>query len=184
IRVAYTPMKFTGSGKVNESYSFGKIIVNAKDRIDAKLRANQVDLTLAYDIPFVQTATREKLNIDAGANVKIIDGYLRVNDETRNEEDSKSRTIPVPMAYVSGCFKPVNFASISASGNWIGYSGNQFYDVSGEAKVYPLMMTNSKASSLFVGAGYRYQRLKIDDVSDVSSDVKVKGPFVEAGFEF
>ncbi len=181
VKVQYTAMKFTGSGVVNTSFTFGNITVPTKSYVDSKLRANQVDITLTYGVPFIGTATAGKFRANWGFNVKVIDGYARVKyyNPTTGErgEDSKSATIPVPMAHLDFEVRPVNLVGIEASGNFIGYGGSKFYEYTVEGKVYPI-------KHLFVGVGYRYQRLKIDDISDVSSDLKVKGMFAEAGFRF
>ncbi|TCK06535.1 TIGR04219 family outer membrane beta-barrel protein [Phorcysia thermohydrogeniphila] len=177
IRVQYTPMKFSGRGIVSKEFSFGNITVRANDLVESELEANQIDVTLYYGVPFLGTLTAGKLNLNAGINVKVIDGYAKVRDLTRGIEESKSATIPVPMLHLAGSIKPIDSISFEFSGNWIGYSGSQFYETVGELKVFP-------AKHLFIGTGYRYQRLKIDDISDVSSDLKIKGFFAEAGFLF
>ena len=180
VKVRYTPMRFTGSGYATTTFTFGNITVPAGTKVDSKLEANQVDVTLTYNFPLVGTATGGRVNLQWGLNVKVIDGYAKVKylDPTSGwKEDSKSATIPVPMAHLEGELRPIDLIGLSFEGNWIGYSGSQFYDLVGELKVYPV-------KRLFVGAGYRYQRLKIDDISDVSADLKVKGPFFEAGFVF
>jgi outer membrane protein len=177
VRIQYTPMSFSGSGKVSGSFTFGDIEVNGKDSVESKLETNQIDVTLYYHLPFLRTVSSGKVDLKAGVNVKVIDGYVKVRDITKGQEESKSATIPVPMAHLSGKIRPVDLIALEFSGNWIGYSGSQFYETIGELKVYPV-------ENLFVGAGYRYQRLKIDDISDLSTDIKVKGMFVEAGFRF
>ncbi|MEO2065559.1 MAG: TIGR04219 family outer membrane beta-barrel protein [Desulfurobacteriaceae bacterium] len=182
VKVRYTPMKFTGSGIATTTFTFGKLTVPAKSKVSSKVEANQYDVILTYNFPFIKTATANKLNLQWGINVKVIDGYAKVkySDPTSPggwKEDSKSATIPVPMAHLEGEVRPVSLFGLSFEGNWVGYSGSQFYDVVGEFRIYP-------HKNLFVGIGYRYQRLKLDDISDVSSDLKVKGAFAEAGFTF
>jgi outer membrane protein len=181
LKVQYTQMKFSGSGVVNSSFVFGNIVVPTKSYVDSKLRANQVDFTLTYGVPFLGSLSGGRVKVNWGANVKVIDGYVKVKyyNPTTNQsgEDSKSKTIPVPMLHLDGQIRPVEFLGFEAEGNWVGYSGNQFYDVKGEVKFYPIKHG-------FVGLGYRYQRLKIDDIGGVSSDLKVKGAFAEAGFYF
>ena len=179
VKVRYTPMRFTGSGYATTTFTFGNITVPAGTKVDSKLEANQFDVALTYNFPVIGKIG-DKFNLQWGLNVKVIDGYAKVRyfDPTSGwKEDSKSATIPVPMAHLEGEIRPVNLFGLSFEGNWIGYSGSQFYDLVGEFKVYPV-------KHLFIGVGYRYQRLKIDDISDVSSDLKVKGAFAEAGFTF
>ncbi len=181
IKFQYTAMRFSGSGIVNTSFTFGNITVPSKSYVDSKLEANQADITLTYGFPFIKTLTAGKFSANWGLNLKVIDGYVRVkyyNPATGTRgEDSKSATIPVPMAHLDFELRPIDLLGFEASGNFIGYGGSKFYEYTVEGKVYPV-------KHLFVGVGYRYQRLKIDDISDVSSDLKVKGMFAEAGFRF
>ena len=179
IRVQYTPMKFSGKGEVKEEFSFGNITVTKSDTVESELEANQTDVTLYYGVPFLGLVTAGKLNLNAGINVKVIDAYVRV--KTSTQEESKSATIPVPMLHLSGKLRPVSSISFEFLENWIGYSGSQFYETTAEIKFYPL---SNPVADLFVGVGYRYQRLKIDDISDISSDLRIKGFFAEAGFLF
>jgi outer membrane protein len=183
VKVQYTGMKFTGSGVVNSSFTFGKITVPTKSYVESKLKANQVDITLTYDFPFLRKATSERISANWGINVKVIDGYARVKytyrklGKTEKGEDDKSATIPVPMVHLDGEIRPIDLVGLEVSGNFAGYGGSKFYETEAELKVYPIKHT-------FLGVGYRYQRLKIDDISDVSSDLKVKGVFAEAGIRF
>ncbi|WP_163328909.1 TIGR04219 family outer membrane beta-barrel protein [Desulfurobacterium thermolithotrophum] len=177
IRVQYTPMSFSGSGFVDGSFTFGDITVNETDYVESKFEANQIDVTLYYHMPFLRTISNDKVDLKAGINVKVIDGYAEVKDITQGRKESKSATIPVPMAHLSGKIRPIDLVGFEFSGNWIGYSGSQFYEAIAETKVYPI-------KHLFVGLGYRYQRLKIDNIEDLSTDIKIKGVFAEAGFEF
>lgn len=39
------------------------------------------------------------------------------------------------------------------------------------------------AGPLFAAAGYRYEKVKIDE-EDVLADIEISGPFLEAGFSF
>ncbi len=179
-KVKYTPMKFTGSGYASTTFTFGSITVPAGSKVESKLEANQIDVTLTYGLPFTEKASNGRFNFQWGLNVKVIDGYAKVkyfNPVSGWKEETKSATIPVPMAHLEGEIKPLNPVEIALNGNWIGYSGSQFYEIESELKVYPV-------KNLFVGIGYKYQRLKIDDISDVSADLKVKGAFFEAGLLF
>jgi outer membrane protein len=179
IKVQYTGMKFTGSGYVNTSFVFGDLTVPAKSYVESKLRANQIDFTLTYGIPFLKKATAGKVSGNWGLNVKVVDGYAKVKYRTLTEtkEDDKSATIPIPMVHLDGEIRPVDKVGVEIGGNFIGYGGSKFYETQAELKVYPV-------KHVFGGIGYRYQRLKIDDIIDVSADLRVKGFFAEVGVRF
>ncbi|MGC8650647.1 MAG: hypothetical protein ACP5S8_06760, partial [Hydrogenobaculum sp.] len=65
----------------------------------------------------------------------------------------------------------------------ITYGSNTYYDVVAEAKLYPVFIKNGLGNHLFIGAGYRYEELKID-ASSIKTDFKVDGPFGEVGVVF
>ncbi len=177
----YTKMKFSGDGKVKNGYTFGNITVYEEDRVLTDLKLNRFDIGLFYNLPFVNTLSLGKVKAEAGLFVRVIDFKARVEDKTRNETDETSATVPVPLLYLSVGFYPVDFVSINVEGKGVVYSGNHYYDIQGEVRVYPLSFGIAKP---FLSAGYRYEKLKLDDIDDTSADIKVKQPFVSAGLLF
>lgn len=80
------------------------------------------------------------------------------------------------MLYTGLQIRPTNLFSVKGEFRGITYSSNRYYDLIGRLKVKPIKY-------VFIAGGHRYQELKIDE-SDVKSKIKLKGHFVEAGFEF
>jgi len=175
VRVQYTKMEFSGEGTVEESFSFGDIDVNKSERVESNLKVDQMDVALYYGVPFLGLLSGGKVNVKGGVNVKIINTHVEV--KTTSDKEEKDATIPVPMVYLWARVKPIPLLSAELMGSWIGFSGSQFYEVMAEVKLHP-------APLFFIGTGYRYQKLKIDDIFDISSDLEVKGLFAEAGLLF
>ncbi len=173
IKISYTPISFSGSGIATTSFTFGGITVPTGSYVDAKLEANQLDVLL------FKTLNLPLFSVEAGLNTKIVDFQTKVKYAGISgiEEDSKEATIPIPMVHLGGNLVPIKSISIGIEGNWIGYSGSDFYELQGDIRYFPL-------KNLFVGLGYRYQRLKIDDINDISADIKLKGITLEAGLRF
>ncbi|MEE9912908.1 MAG: TIGR04219 family outer membrane beta-barrel protein [Deltaproteobacteria bacterium] len=172
IYVMATPMNFDGSG--NKTFKFGDYTFTGA--YESKLKLDHYDLALYYSLPFLKTATLDVLNIELGINVRVIDFKAEVREVSTGNSVSESLVIPVPMAYVGVQVKPIKAISLEAEGRGIAYSSNHYFDVIGRAKV-------TVFGPLFVAAGYRYEKVKIDQ-SDVRADVQSNGPFVEVGLSF
>jgi outer membrane protein len=167
-----TPMEFKGDG--NKNFTFGDITINGA--FASKLTLHHYDLAFYYSLPFLKTATLDKLNVELGINARVIDFEARVTELTTNETTSKSLTIPVPMVYIGLQFAPIKAFSIEAEARGIMYGSNHYYDLIGRVKVKPI-------SSVFIAAGYRHETIKISQ-SDVEAKINFGGPFAEVGVVF
>lgn len=169
-----TPVRFDGKGSKNIPFTFGDQTFQGNTPFDSKLRLDHYDIALYYGLPFIKTATLDKLNIDVGLNVRFIDLKAEVIQDSTKE--SKSFILPVPMAYMGVQLKPVKKLSFEAEFRGIAYSSNHHYDLIGRSK-YKVV------GPAFIAAGYRYEDIKIDE-KDVKANLRFAGPFAEAGIEF
>jgi outer membrane protein len=169
-----TPMQFKGSGQLTRSISFNGQTFTGGTNIDSKLKLDHYDLALFYPIPALKTATLGKLNIDLGVNARKIDFEGTINQGSATA--SKTLSIYVPMIFAAIQVKPVSAFSIEAEIRGIAYSNSHYYDYIGRLRVNPIPL-------VFIAAGYRAETIKIDQ-SDVKADIKLSGPFVEAGLSF
>ncbi len=169
-----TPMKFEETGSKDINFRFGDTTFTANVPFDSMVKLNHYDIGLYYSLPFINTATAGVLNMELGINARIID--LKAEVSQGNLSESKSFTLPVPMLYAAVQLNPAGFLSIEAEGRGIAYSSNHYYDLIGRVKIKPI-------GPLFIGGGYRYEKIKIDH-SDVEASIKFKGPFVEVGMSF
>ena len=80
------------------------------------------------------------------------------------------------MVYLGAQLKPLKYLSFEAEARGIAYSSNHYYDLIGRLKVSPF-------GPLFVAAGYRYEKVKVDQ-SDVKVNIALQGPFLELGLVF
>lgn len=176
IYIMATPSKFEGDGNLTRNFKFGNYTFSASVPFSSMVRLDHYDIALFYGIPGLKTMTMGKLNVEAGINARIIDFEAEVSQPLTGLKASKSATIPVPMVYLGAQFKPVSLIGLEAEIRGIAYSSNHYYDLIGRVKVRPLKM-------FFIAGGYRYENLKID-YSDILGEVKIKGPFLEAGIEF
>ncbi len=175
----YMPMTFTGTKTRTVTYG-GKTISGS---LDTTLKLDRYDVGLYYNIPVgwvTSVGTLGTLSIDPeiGVNVRVInyEGSITGNVAGNRETVTSSSTIPVPMAY-AGLGLNLPFVSLIGELRYVSYSGSSYYDITGEARVKPIPM-------VFVGVGYRQENLKIDNVSDIYTDITIKSYFANVGVSF
>lgn len=169
-----TPMKYTGNGVKSTAFRFGDRVYVANVPYSSELKLDHYDIGLYYGIPFLKTATLNKLNVDVGLNVRIMDMKGSVTQGAISE--SKSYMLPLPMLYAAGQLKVIGDLSVEAETRSIAYSSNHYIDVIGRLK-YKVF------GPAFIGAGYRYEKIKVD-YNDLKVDVNIGGPFAEVGVKF
>lgn len=171
-----TPMKFEGDGSKNINFTFGNKTFTANVPFTSSIRADHYDLCLYYGLPFLKTATLGILNVDLGLNARVIDFKAEIDQPATGISESKSLTIPLPMAYAGIQINLVKLIGVEFEGRGIAFSSNHYYDLIGRLKIKPFKL-------VFISGGYRYEEAKIDK-SDVKANLKFQGPFVETGIEF
>ena len=172
----YIPMRFSGRGRYSQTLTFGGTQFQANVNLDTSVKIDHYDVGLYYNIPVPGGV----LDPELGLNVRIIDFQGRITGQeisTGNTvTETKSMTVPVPMLYGS---LGLNFGMFSLIGEarGIAYGGSSYYDLTGEVRIKPF-------PKVFLGLGYRYENLRLKDVSDVNADIKVSGPFGVVGVSF
>lgn len=180
LKIAYLNVESSGVGTVSKTctFTFGSITFNVQDKIYSKFRFNQWDLTFYY------TPLRKGfLNVSWGLGAKIVNFKGRVTSLTTGQSDSKSAVIPLPYLYVKvgSQFKFLR-AYVDGKGVTAG-SNKYFYDLAGAVGVgYKF----TKTFGISLDAGYCYQKYRVDNVSDVSANSRIKGGFglVSLNFSF
>jgi outer membrane protein len=170
-----TPMEFSATGQKDGGFKFGDITFDPGP-FHSETVLDHLDVGLFYGIPFLETASFEKLNIDLGINVRIFDYDLSVHQESTGLDESESGVLPVPMVFLAVQFSPIEELSFQVEGRGVSYSGNDLYSIIGRLKV-------NIFGPLFAAGGYRYEKLELDE-EDVLVDVEFSGPFLEVGFFF
>ena len=177
----YMPMEFSGRKQLTQTITYGGQTFTASTTVDTKVKLDRYDVGLYYNLPFIGSLSGGILDAELGVNVRVVDFEGSIRDTSGTISESKSATIPIPMLYTSlGLNLP--YVSVLGELRGITYSGNRYYDITGEVRIKPFSI--GRAAKLFVGIGYRYEQLKLDSVSDINADIKIKGPFAVAGVSF
>ena len=167
-----TQMNFEGTATSN--FDFGGVPFSGG--IESELVLDHYDIAFYYGVPFLSTLSADKLNLEAGLNIRAMDFEAKVREVVSGKVKSESLSLVVPMIYVGLQIRPTDKFAFEFEGRGISYSGNSYYDAIARVKLKPL-------GPVFVAGGYRYQTLKVDE-DDIVADLTFEGPFVEAGFEF
>ena len=177
IKLEYLPTNYKGDGKASKKFTFGNYSFTATERIKSKIKMNQYDLSLFYSLPVPVITPR------LGVAVKYLDGYVDVSTSTLKKHTRAKINTPIPMVYAGiNLSVPALPLEFDVEGKAIAYKGNSLMDIKGMGTFtfvgIPLI------GKAYVGVGYRYQRLKLDKVKDLYSDIKFKGFFGEVGVSF
>ena len=166
IKLEYLPTNYEGSGTVTLLRFANKTYTG---KIDTKLKLDQYDLSLFYNIPLPFVTPR------LGLAVKYLDGYAYVKAPVVGEGKADI-TAPIPMVYV-GAHVSLPGIPIEADieGKGIAYQGNSLIDIKGMGMF--TLVGIPLIGKAYIGAGYRYQKLKLDDIDGLYSDIKFKGFF-------
>jgi outer membrane protein len=178
IYVMATPMSFSGTNQLTVPITYGNTTFQANSPIQSSFKLDHDDLAFYYPIPLLKTATLGKLNIELGLDARYIDydGSITGSVAGVTETSSKQATIVLPMIYAGVQVKPISTFSIEAEFRGMDYGSRHYYDYIGRLKVMPF-------GPLFISGGYRSEQARIDQ-SDLYANIKVSGPFVEAGVSF
>lgn len=176
VKVEYLPTSYEGSGTVSTYFEFAGKKYNVGTSIDTKLKLDQYDVSLFYSLPLPFVKPR------AGVSVKYLDGYTYVNASSVGEGKANV-TVPIPMLYLGlNASLPGIPIEFDIEGKGISYQGNSLTDI--KAIGMFSLVGIPLVGKLYIGAGYRYQQLKLDDIDGLNSDIKFKGFFGEVGVSF
>ena len=178
IYLVAAPMEFEGTGSKSTTLTYGDITFDASADLNSKITLNQYDVGFYYGLPFVNTATLGKLNVDVGLNIRIADFKAEITGASGGTTvtETKSLTLPIPMLYVGVQFEPIEALAIEAEGRGIAVGDNKLYSLIGRVRY-------NFVGPVFLAGGYRYDKLEIDE-DDVVADIEFQGPFVELGLKF
>ncbi len=164
VRLGYTKTNTSGNGRIEKGFVFGDIHLGAGTDVYSEAELKNLDGTFYYQL--VDTG----VDLDLGLTVRYLDGYVMISDKTTGIKDTSDVDFVVPMLYANFRW-PLPFLeglSIGAEGNWVSYDGSALVDMQTDAR-YTLPM------GLGFEVGYRYQKVKLDDVDDTDADIDISG---------
>ncbi len=174
IRLGYSSFGHSGSGILSKDIKFANQTYTGK--IDSTFDLDMYDLTLYYEVVDIG------LDFDLGLNVRYLDGSVSAvgigGNPPKPINESTSFTLPVPMVYAKARVPiPATDIALQVEGNYISYSGNQFYDFEAGVRY-------SFALGLGLEGGYKTMKLKLDDVDDLTLDSTFSGAYAKLVWDF
>ena len=140
--------------------------------VSSSIKLNQTDFILYYEL------LDNWVNLDLGINGKYFDGSIDISDTLSTTSSTKDLTYVVPMAYAKVKFDlPFSGLSVESDLSYISYSGSKSYDFKGGLNYL---------TSFGLGAtvGYRTEKIQLDDVSNVYSDIEISGAYAGLYYHF
>ena len=159
LKVEYTKLESLGVATQN----FGSYYGGGNE---SKLTMKQLDIIPYYNILDNTFWT----TIDLGVDIKIIDAQYSVSNEPAS---NVTKTIPLPMGYARARVEvPFSGIGIEADAKYLKYSDNLAYDA--KAKIdYTFDITPLIKPAIEIG--YRVQKVEVDRLSDLKTDLDFKG---------
>jgi outer membrane protein len=176
IYLAAAPSEFEGDGFKNTPFRFGDRIFPADVPFYSRLKFDQYDIALYYGLPFLRTATMNRLNIDVGINVRLIDVEAEILESQTGIAEKEDAFAPIPLLYVGVQLVLLERLALEAEGRGLAIGSDSLYSLIGRVRF-------TVAGPVFIAGGYRYDRVDVDE-DDIKVDMTVQGPFVEVGLTF
>ena len=139
--------------------------------VSTNLKLNQTDFIVYYEI------LDNWINLDLGLNAKYLEADVSMNT-LGQIASSKNIEKVVPMLYAKAKIDlPFSGLSAETDLSYITYDSSEFYDFKG-ALLY------ETSFGLGASAGYRAEKVKLDDISDFTSDINIKGFYAGLFYHF
>ncbi len=172
VKIQHDKISTTGSHVLSESFVFDGVTYNIDESIDSKFQLDDTDLILYYEL------LDNWINLDAGLDIKLINGEVEIYSNTTSQSASKSFDVPIPMLYAKAQIDiPTTGLYISGEGSAIEYDGSGIRDM----KIYAGYEFDY---GLGFELGWRKFSINIDDVDGLTADISVEGVFGNLRYHF
>lgn len=170
LTLAYTPLDYSGSKIITKTITFNNTTYGVGSNVNTDLRLKMFDAEYRYKLLDFENVLAG-FSINLLGKIKYLDGEVKMNSSAVGEK-KQTFAVPVPMIGAGvhvGLIAKLLEARAKATG--IGYSGNYFVDALADIAVTPFPFMR-------LSAGYRYMKIKIDNVSDTYGDMDFYGPYL------
>lgn len=175
VKLAYTKLDTTGSTTLSSDFKFGDVTIPAGSTAATTFDLNYVDYTFYYEV-----FSNDLLAFDFGLTGRDFNADILVSSGDQNGQLKGSQI--VPLFYASTVIGlPFTGFKVFADGNFLTFDDHTVYDY--QVGVGYSLLDNI-AIDLDLQAGYRAASFKLEDVSDLSTDVKFDGFFLGAQMHF
>lgn len=170
LALSYTPLDYSASKNITKTINFNNKNYVAGSGVNTDLHLKMFDAEYRYDLLNFENILAG-FSINLLGKIKYLDGEVKMNSTAAGEQ-KQTFGVPIPMIGAGlhvGLIANLLEARAKAAG--IGYSGNYFVDALADIAVTPFPFMR-------LSAGYRYLKIKIDNVSDTYGDLDFYGPYL------
>lgn len=170
LSLSYMPLDYSASTTVTKAITFNNKTYAANSDVNTDLHLKMFDAEYQYDLLNFENILAG-FSVNLLGKIKYLDGEAKMNS-TAVGEQKQTFTVPVPMVGAgvhAGLIANILEARAKVTG--MGYSSTYFVDALADIAVTPFPFTR-------ISGGYRYMKLKIDNVSDTYGDMDFYGPYV------
>jgi len=166
IKIQHTKIEDSSSRITNITFDNKNFV----GTVDSNLQLNQTDFIGYYEL------LDNWVNFDLGINAKYINATFSARDSVNAAK--KDLDYIVPMAYAKAKFDlPFSGFSIDSDISYISLNESEFYDFKGS-------LNYETSFGLGGTVGYRMEKLQLDDISDINSDIEIQGAFAGVYYHF
>jgi len=177
MKVQVTTYKFLGSGAVNRGFTFGSVKAEASGTVKSKL--DITDISLYYFYQPINFFRNDRLNLEVGLRLAFVDAEAlikyREGSTTSVQDDNTSALIPA--IHLASEFRLTNSIGVQVNCDAIQLSNRKLVDFFSQVKYY-------LTGGFFIGCGYKYQKLKVEDRGGVDFNLRLNGIFANLGVLF
>ena len=170
LTLSYMPLDYSASKTITKAINFNNRNYGVGDNVNTDLHLKMFDAEYRYDL-FSLDAILAGFSVNLLGKIKYLDGEVKLNSTAAGEQ-KQTFGIPIPMIGAGvriGLIANILEARAKAAG--IGYSGNYFFDGLADIALTPFPFVR-------LSGGYRYMKIKIDNVSDTYGDMDFYGPYL------
>ena len=170
VRARYFDLNDTASNRLQRTFVFNGEVYVASTRVDSAFELEMLDGTFYY------TPVDTNVKLDLGLTVRQMDGFIRLNSilaDTRVDIDEM-----LPLAHGAVRFDvPGTGVYLGGELNAISYNGSSMNDFNARVGWRSDFL-------LGVEVGYSQINLELDDVSNLTTDLEMGGPYLALSLGF
>lgn len=166
IKIQHTKIDDSSSSTSNVAFD-NKVF---SGNISSNIQLNQTDFIAYYEL------LDNWINLDFGVNAKYLDALVSIKDASQSSR--KNVDYLIPMFYAKARFDlPFSGLSLETDLSYVSFSESEFYD-------FKAGLLYETAFGLGGTLGYRTEQLQLNDISDIDSDIEIKGVYAGLYYHF
>ncbi len=175
IKVRHNDLVTQGAVVLSEDFTYNGIGFGAGTSLNSSIDLTHTDYTLYYEI-----LDNSIIGLDLGITGKRVDGLLAVADASQESKLESDGWIPTGYAQVRVGI-PATDLTIYGIANAISIDDSSVRDI--EAGIEYRLVENL-AIDLNLQLGYRDIKIELDDLNNIYSDIRFKGPYLGLEIHF